>query len=86
MAPPPQRTKPCPSTEYQPKGVEHYLPPKFTRKSVEKDHLLGATDGGMADKDDPKYDMFGGVELSGSFKYSAEDFLTMDFATEALQL
>ena len=40
----------------------------------------------MADKDDPKYDMFGGVELSGSFKYSAEDFLTMDFATEALQL
>ena len=66
--------------------MEYYLLPKFTCKSVEKDPLLGATDGGMADKDNPKYDMFGGVELSGSFEHSAEDSLTIDFAAAVLQL
>ena len=40
----------------------------------------------MADKDNPKYGMFGGVELSGSFEHSAEDSLTIDFAAEVLQL
>ena len=57
----------------------------FDRKA-QKDHILGTDQGGMADKDNPKYDTPGGVEMSGAFKYTAEDFLTMDFATEALRL
>ena len=60
--------------------------PMFTRDVVEKNHILASTKGGLADKNNPKYDSAGGVELSGAFKYTAEDFLTMDFATEALRL
>ena len=67
------------------KGWNTLYSPMFDRK-VQKDHILGSDQGGMADKDNPKYDTPGGVEMSGAFKYTAEDFLTMDFATEALRL
>ena len=67
-------------------GWNTIFSPMFTRDAVQKNHLLGTDQGGMADKDNPKYDSSAGVELSGAFKYSAEDFLTMDFATEALRL
>ena len=68
------------------KGWNTIFSPMFNRKNVEKDHILGTDQGGLADKDNPKYDAPGGSEMSGAFKYTAEDFLTMDFATEALRL
>ena len=67
------------------KGWNTLYSPMFDRRA-QKDHILGTDQGGMADKDNPKYDTPGGVEMSGAFKYTAEDFLTMDFATEALRL
>ena len=67
-------------------GWNTIFSPMFVRTGVERDHILATAKGGLADKDNPKYDSPGGGEMSGAFKYTAEDFLTMDFATEALRL